>query len=195
MILCSAATKLISLSGNRLQCVVRRAGTVATLANTCTRSRQPTVSVVAVTTVAVVLAFQDNRNSRAFLHCQVPCGIFDDQKLVSEVLEAATTVRKAMVESQALGEEPKGIQAMNQLVRWIVTKEKHCDTIIHLMGDYCLCQRVKPASFASEADYLLALKVHHNVMVAAMKAKQTMDPSACDALDHALDDLAGMYTT
>jgi Nickel-containing superoxide dismutase len=104
-------------------------------------------------------------------------------------------VRKAMVESQALAEEPRGIQAMNQVIRWIVTKEEHCDNIIHLMGDYCLCQRVKQASFPSEADYLLALKLHHNVMVAAMKAKQTMDLSACDALDHALEDVAKMYTS
>ena len=31
-------------------------------------------------------------------HCQVPCGIFDDPKLVAEVQEACATIRKAMVQ-------------------------------------------------------------------------------------------------
>jgi Nickel-containing superoxide dismutase len=190
----SAATKLISRSGNRIQFAVRRVCTASTLASTSTRSRHPMASVVAVTAAAVAFAFQANRDTKAFLHCQVPCGIFDDKKLVAELTEAATTVRKAMVESNALGEKLEGIQAMNQVVRWIVTKEQHCDKIIHLMGDYCLCQRVKPTAFVSETDYLLALKLHHKVMIAAMKAKQTMDTSACDDLDHALEDVAKMYT-
>merc|ERR1711877_113432 len=30
-------------------------------------------------------------------HCQVPCGIFDDPKLVAEVKEASATIRKMMV--------------------------------------------------------------------------------------------------
>lgn len=62
-----------------------------------------------------------------------------------------------------------------------------------LSGEYCLCQRVKKDIFDSEKDYVDALKAHHAVMQAAMKAKQTVDPSACDNLDHALADMAKMY--
>lgn len=139
-------------------------------------------------------------------HCQVPCGIFDDPAMIAEVKQAATTVRKAMVQSSEtlFGEEVSkgpldGIQlqvllSVNQVVRWVTTKEEHCDKIIHIMSDYCLCQRVKPASFSSKADYLQALELHHAVMQAAMKAKQTMDVKACNDLDHALADLAKMYT-
>lgn len=29
-------------------------------------------------------------------HCQVPCGIFDDPKLVADVKEAVATIKKAM---------------------------------------------------------------------------------------------------
>lgn len=56
-----------------------------------------------------------------------------------------------------------------------------------------MCQRVKKDIFDSEKDYVDALKAHHAVMQAAMKAKQTVDPSACDNLDHALADMAKMY--
>jgi len=35
-------------------------------------------------------------------HCQVPCGIFNDPKLVAEVKEACATIRKAMVQINEL---------------------------------------------------------------------------------------------
>merc|ERR1712144_124040 len=35
-------------------------------------------------------------------HCQVPCGIFDDPKLVAEVREAVATINKAMVQINEL---------------------------------------------------------------------------------------------
>jgi thioredoxin-related protein len=60
-------------------------------------------------------------------------------------------------------------------------------------GDYCLCQRVKKDVFESDKDYVDALKAHHTVMQAAMKAKQSVDPAAADTLEHALGDMAKMY--
>ena len=129
-------------------------------------------------------------------HCQVPCGIFDDPAIVNELIQASTTIRKAMVQSDKLHDTTHGtnLLSVNQVVRWINTKEEHCDKIISAVSDYLLCQRVKRVNFSSESDYLQALKLHHIVMQAAMKAKQTMDTSACDALDHAIDDLSKMYT-
>jgi hypothetical protein len=44
-------------------------------------------------------------HSRALVHCvvpQVPCGIFDDPKLVAEIREACATIRKAMVQINEL---------------------------------------------------------------------------------------------
>jgi len=126
-------------------------------------------------------------------HCQVPCGIFDDPSMVAELKQHAETIRKAMVQSKEL-HAAGGLQELNQMVRWINTKEDHCSKIITAVAEYCLCQRVKKDIFASDGDYVDALKAHHAVMQAAMKAKQTMDPAACDALDHALADMAKMYT-
>lgn len=125
-------------------------------------------------------------------HCQVPCGIFDDPAMVGQMKEHAATIRKAMVQSGEL-HATMGLQEMNQIVRWIDTKEDHCSKIIAMVGEYCLCQRVKKEVFANDADYVEALKAHHAVMQAAMKCKQTMDAASCDGLDHALEDMSKMY--
>merc|ERR1711939_240261 len=36
-------------------------------------------------------------------HCQVPCGIFDDPRMVAEIREDCATIRKAMVQINELG--------------------------------------------------------------------------------------------
>merc|ERR1712134_180312 len=125
-------------------------------------------------------------------HCQVPCGIFDDPKLVADVKEAIATIKKAMVQINELSATMNALN-INQMTRWVNTKEEHASKIITLMSEYCLCQRVKPVSdpktpFQKEEDFMDALKAHHAVMVQAMKAKQTVDPAQCDALEHAVGD-------
>ena len=128
-------------------------------------------------------------------HCQVPCGIFDDPHIVRDIQQACETIRKAMVQVKelhaTLTTDPL---ALNQAVRWIDTKEEHCSKIITLVAEYCLCQRVKKEIFASDAEYVQALKSHHAVMQSAMKAKQSLDLTACDALEHAVADFSKMYT-
>lgn len=115
--------------------------------------------------------------------------------MVGEVKQHAATIRKAIMQCKDLHATAGGdLLAMNQMVRWINTKEDHCAKIITTIAEYCLCQRVKKDVFKSDSDYTDALKAHHAVMQAAMKAKQSMDPAACDALDHAIGDFAKMYT-
>merc|ERR1711924_240660 len=97
----------------------------------------------------------------------VPCGIFDDPKLVADVKEAIATMNALNI---------------NQMTRWVNTKEEHCSKIITLMSEYCLCQRVKPIGdpktpFKSEEEYIAALQSHHSVMLAAVKCKQPVDPA------------------
>ncbi len=48
--------------------------------------------------------------------------------------------------------------------------------------------------FANDAEYVDALKAHHALMQAAMKCKQSVDPATADALDHAIESFAKMYT-
>jgi small subunit ribosomal protein S27Ae len=144
---------------------------------------------------AASVALTSSEPKVTYNHCQVPCGIFDDPAIVSELRQACTTIRKAMRSSRALHETMgSDLLSLNQTIRWINTKEEHCCKIISLVSEYCLCQRVKRGNFKSESDYLQALKIHHVVMQAAMKAKQSMDESDCVALEHAVEDLSKMYT-
>merc|ERR1712125_112878 len=87
---------------------------------------------------------------------------------------------------------------MNQMIRWVNTKEEHCGKIITTVSEYCLCQRVKPIGdpktpFKSETDYIDALKAHHVVMTAAVKCKQTVDPENATKLLGAVTDWSKMY--
>merc|ERR1711903_156651 len=119
-------------------------------------------------------------------HCQVPCGIFDDPKLVAEIREALATISKAMVQINELATQGTAL-AFNQMTRWVNTKEEHASKIITLIGEYCLCQRVKPLTdaktpFKSEEEYIQALQAHHSVMTCAMKCKQNVDAEVADNL-------------
>ena len=126
-------------------------------------------------------------------HCQVPCGIFDDPAMIAQLKEMSATIRKAMTQINELASGLSDPLKLNQSMRWVMTKEEHCSKIIALIGEYCLCQRVKAAELSAE-DYVNALKIHHLVMQCAMKCKQNVDTDFCCHLDHAIDDLAPMYT-
>jgi len=130
-------------------------------------------------------------------HCQVPCGIFDDPKLVGDLKEAVATITKAMAQINELSGTMNAL-SINQMTRWVNTKEEHASKIIHLISEYCLCQRVKPVSdpktpFKSEADYIAALQSHHKVMLAAVKCKQTVDAANAEALSAAVAECGQMY--
>jgi len=131
-------------------------------------------------------------------HCQVPCGIFDDPMLVAEIRQAVATIKKAMIQISELSAAGITPLSINQITRWVNTKEEHACKVITAISEYCLAQRVKPfgtagSPFASESDYIDALKAHHAVMVGAMKCKQQVDPTVADALEHAVDDFSRMY--
>merc|ERR1712157_154865 len=111
--------------------------------------------------------------------------------------EAVATIKKAMVQINELSADMNA-QNINQMTRWVNTKEEHAGKIISLMGEYCLCQRVKPVGdpkspFKEEKDYIAALEAHHRVMLGAVKCKQTVDPNNADALDAACGEMCKMY--
>ena len=118
----------------------------------------------------------------------------DDPATVGEVQQAATTIRKAMVQVNELTSNgTPGPADYNQMVRWINTKEEHACKIITTVAEYCLCQRVKKDVFATEKEFTDAVMAHHAVMVAAMKCKQSVDTVTVDHLDTAIALFAKMY--
>jgi nickel superoxide dismutase len=62
----------------------------------------------------------------------------------------------------------------NQLNRWVMTKEQHAGNIQIIVSEYFLTQRVKTDKSQKYIDQTTTL---HQVLVAAMKCKQTVDKS------------------
>ena len=75
--------------------------------------------------------------------------------MVAAMLEDAATIRKSMVQTAELhATMGSNLTHMNQVVRWITTKEQHAAKIITTVAEYCLCQRVKPDVFKTDQDYV-----------------------------------------
>ena len=124
----------------------------------------------------------------AYAHCQIPCGIYDDYARILSMLEDAETIQKSirMIVELANKNDP---QSQNQLVRWIMNKEKHAQNIIDTISDYFLTQRVKP----DQENYTERLVKHHAVIIAAMKAKQYVDEKYLDQLKISIEALMPYY--
>lgn len=150
------------------------------------RPVMPWIALVAVALVALP--------SPTFSHCQMPCGIYDDQARVDRLLEDTLTIEKAMTEITELSGKMDP-ESQNQLTRWIMTKEEHASDVISIVAEYFLTQKVKEVGAGEEGrdDYLASLADHHLVMRAAMRAKQNVGQEHVDALRAAIDTLSHRY--
>ncbi len=127
--------------------------------------------------------------TRAVLaHCEVPCGIYADQRRFEEMLEDTATIAKGIGQINELSTKDDAL-SHNQLIRWVVTKESHATNIQGIVAQYFLTQRIK----ADNQDYVNQLKAAHAVMVAAMKCKQTVDQASAETLKKSIFDLYRAY--
>jgi len=124
----------------------------------------------------------------AHAHCQIPCGIYDDHARVQSMLEDVETIQKSIRLIVELADK-NDAQSKNQLVRWVMNKEKHAQNIIDTISDYFLTQRVK----ADQKDYAERLIKHHTVIVAAMKTKQHVEMENVDELKNSIEALIPYY--
>ena len=141
-----------------------------------------------VIVLVVMMAASAAFSIPVYAHCQIPCGIYDDHARVELMLEDSATILKADKLIAELSGKTDA-QSQNQLVRWVMNKEKHAQNVISTISDYFLTQRVK----ADQEDYVERLKKHHAVIVAAMKAKQNADEASALALQKAIEELAPYY--
>jgi nickel superoxide dismutase len=127
-------------------------------------------------------------------HCQVPCGIYDDPARIAQLREDAATIAKAIGQMTELAGK-QDVQSINQLTRWIETKEFHATHIIDVVSEYFLTQKVKPVAAGADgrAAYLEMLADHHAVMRAAMTAKQQANEAAVTELQKTIDKLEQHY--
>ena len=128
--------------------------------------------LVSALTVLALLALAGS----ALAHCQIPCGIYDDELRVKLIEEDITTIEKSMQEITSLS--TKTPVNFNQLVRWVMNKEEHADKIMEIVSDYFMSQRIKKPTETTGDEYqayVSRLTLLHEMMVTAMKAKQTTD--------------------
>ncbi len=145
----------------------------------------------ALMVIFVLLAASGGAFLRA--HCQVPCGIYDDEARFKLLFEHITTIEKAMKEIAALsGQNPVNY---NQLVRWVMNKEKHAEEFSEILSYYFLAQRLLPKAAEEEgrAVYLEQLELAHRLIVTAMKAKQTVDLAHVQSLRDLITKLQNSY--
>ncbi|MFH1812046.1 MAG: superoxide dismutase [Ni] [Pseudomonadota bacterium] len=107
--------------------------------------------------------------SAARAHCEVPCGIYDDDLRYKLLQEHAGTIEKSMQQIVDLSKQKN--PNYNQIVRWTTNKDEHADEVQHLVSQYFMTQRIKP----EDKNYEKKITTLHQMLIAAMKCKQTTD--------------------
>lgn len=120
-------------------------------------------------------------------HCEIPCGIYDDEMRIKMIAEHLTTIEKSMKEIAALSKSPQ--VHYNQLIRWVTNKEHHADEIQHIVAQYFMTQRIKPDSF----QVMEKLTLLHKMLVGAMKCKQETDVGHVKTMRELLDQFKTLY--
>ena len=143
--------------------------------------------------LAIVALSSFASTSSLHAHCQVPCGIYSDDTVLIDLNTHQQTIAKAMVQINELSADA-GKNA-NQLSRWVTNKEEHATKIQDTMTQYFLAQRVKLAESESNKDaYLNKLSLIHQIIVHAMKCKQTTDPANAQGLLETIEAFTKAYT-
>lgn len=131
--------------------------------------------------LATLVVFSLLSTAQVSAHCQVPCGIYDDNNVIQAMHTDWVTIEKATKMIEELSADPA--KNAHQLTRWIMNKESHAQSLQDTVLNYFLAQRLKPTTEDAEAEaYLEKLQLCHNVIVTAMKCKQGTDKANVTAL-------------
>ena len=125
-------------------------------------------------------------------HCEVPCGIYTDQLRFEQMLEDTKTIAKSIDEINRFATQLQGPPTgkdINQVVRWVSTKDHHATNTQTIVSQYFMTQRIKP----DHERYDQQIKAAHAVLVAAMKCKQDADGKTAETLKKAILDLYRAY--
>lgn len=152
-----------------------------------------TTKVSLVVLVALVVTLGTERIVRS--HCEIPCGIYGDRTRIDLLYEDITTVEKSMTQIDELKRSSSA--NINQLVRWVGNKEEHANKIQHVVTQYFMTQRVKPTpdGDAGHKKYLTQITSLHEMLIYAMKSKQTTDVDNTKQLRRLVDQFAAAYFT
>lgn len=141
--------------------------------------------LILLTTAAASLGFA----AIAGAHCQVPCGIYDDNNVIGAMHTDWVTIEKAAKQIDELSKDPAA--NAHQLTRWINNKESHAQSLQETVLNYFLAQRLK----TDDPDYDVKLKLCHEVIVTAMKCKQSTDAANVKKLHDLLHQFGKAFGT
>ena len=120
-------------------------------------------------------------------HCEIPCGIYDDQMRITMISEHITTIEKSMNQIMEIQKEKD--HNSNQLIRWVMNKENHAKELQEIVSQYFMTQRIK----FDAKDYDKKIGFLHQMLVYAMKCKQTTDLGNIRKLQEALKGFEALY--
>ena len=123
-----------------------------------------------------------------FAHCQIPCGIYSDAMQIIQIKEDLRTIEKsiAMIKKLSGKSDPK---SLNQINRWISSKEEHAQNIQNIISQYFLTQRIKQSSNNYENE-LITL---HQLLISVMKCKQDVNKENVRKSNELLDNFSEFY--
>jgi nickel superoxide dismutase len=120
-------------------------------------------------------------------HCEIPCGIYDDELRANLIYEHTTTIEKSMQKISELSKQNP--VNYNQLIRWVSNKEDHATQIQNIVSQYFMTQRIMPDT----KQYTEKITLLHQMLQAAMKCKQTTDPAQIQTLRSLLKEFEVLY--
>ncbi|MFT5699068.1 MAG: nickel superoxide dismutase [Desulforhopalus sp.] len=138
-----------------------------------------------ILSLAVLLVSSGLFLSHAQAHCEIPCGIYDDEARINMIFEHAGTIEKSMKQITEL----EGGKNANQLVRWVTNKEKHAELLQDIVTQYFMTQRIK----LDTADYDKKITALHKMLIYSMKCKQTTDLANVEKLRGAAEEFKMLY--
>ncbi len=123
----------------------------------------------------------------AMAHCEIPCGIYDDEAKFDELALHVKTIKRSI---EGIAES----KTTHDTVRWVINKENHAQKIQDEMATYFLAQRIKaPTDAAKKEEYIQSLELAHSIIVAAMKTKQSSDMEKAEILGNQIEAYKTLY--
>lgn len=102
-------------------------------------------------------------------HCQMPCGIYHDDMVFDQIDQYAETMYKGISVLNQI--KINNMSDQNEVVRWIVEKEKESNEAASLITTFFLQQKIKPG----ESDTIKKLVSAHKLLFLIVAIKQHTD--------------------
>lgn len=108
-------------------------------------------------------------NAPLSAHCQMPCGIYHDDLVFSQIDQFVETMYKGLT---VLSENKfASLHDKNEFIRWVYLKEKMCDDTADLFLTYFLQQKIKPGA----EDTVKKVNSLHKLVFMLVGIKQHID--------------------